>query len=148
MRFHWGHGIFVFLLIFLLSMAFVIYKSFQQDNPLVEKEYYPKGLEYQKQIDRTRNARALGEKIVITQYEGQLVITYPGFFRKPGISGELYFYRPSGETGDFRTAMAPDTSLVQLISSEKLEPGKYVVKCNWSHDRLEYYDEVVIFVNR
>lgn len=148
MRFHWGHGIFLFLVIFLLSMAFFVYKSFQQDNPLVEKEYYPKGLEYQKQIDRIRNANALGEKITIIQAEEQVVVSYPESFRRSGITGDLFFYRPSGESGDYNIAMKPDTSLVQLVPADKLKKGKYVVKCSWKSNNLEYYDEVVIFINK
>ena len=62
-KFNWGTGIFIFITLFLLVNAFVIYKSFQQRNDLVEEEYYPQGLEYQKQIDRFAKANALSAKI-------------------------------------------------------------------------------------
>ena len=148
MKFNWGHGITIFLIIFVLCIAFVTYKGFQQKNALVEEEYYPKGLEYQKQIDRTANADAMAEKIKLTEQIGSIVITYPFSFKGKKPEGTLYFYRPSDDAGDYKEAMACDNSLLQKVSSSRLMPGKYILKMNWKMDGKEYYHEEPILVSR
>ena len=146
MKFNWGHGIFVFLNIFVLSMVFVVYKSFQQDNALVEKEYYPKGLEYQKQIDRIRNAKAMDEKIVVETMPKHVLITYPHSFKGNKPDGKIFFYRPSDDKGDMEIAMNPDTALVQVITADKLLKGKNLVKLSWKQSGKEFYQEEVIHI--
>ncbi|MBK7211827.1 MAG: FixH family protein [Bacteroidales bacterium] len=146
MKFNWGHGIAIFLAIFVLSMVFVVYKSFQQDNPLVEQEYYPKGLEYQKQIQRIANANALPEKIKITDSGSKFDILYPETFMGKKVSGTIYFYRPSDDSGDINEIMKCDSSLSQTIEKARLMEGKYIVKLNWKMEGKEYYQEEVLRV--
>jgi len=144
MRFNWGHGIFLFLAFFVLSMAFVIYKSFQQEVLLVEKEYYPKGLEYQKQIDRVRNTGALADKIKVSLTADSVVITYPESFRNERVKGELYFYRPSDTRGDLREEIAYKPDLVQKVVASRLMTGKYILKISWTMAQREYYQEEIL----
>jgi hypothetical protein len=141
MKFNWGHGIFIFLTIFLLSMAFVVYKGFQQKNALVEEEYYPKGLEYQKQIDRIAHADSMAEKIRLVEQGENIVITYPASFMGKKIQGTLYFYRPSDDAGDYKEEMVCDGSLEQKVPSARLMAGKYIIKMNWEINGIEYYHE-------
>jgi hypothetical protein len=147
MKFNWGHGIFIFLTIFVLSMLFVVYKGFQQDNALVEKEYYPKGLAYQQQIDRISNANALGGKIKVDAINNRVSVTYPDIFKGKNPEGTLYFYRPSDDKGDFTEKMDCDSCLSQIFVNDILQEGKYIVKMNWKMEGKEYYEEQVLFVN-
>jgi hypothetical protein len=147
MKLNWGHGIFIFLTIFLLSMAFVVYKGFQEKNALVEEEYYPKGQAYQKQIDRIANADALTEKIRLAEQDGNVIVSYPSSFAGKKIEGTLYFYRPSDDAGDFKEAMIFDSTLVQKVPLAHLMAGKYIVKMNWLMDGKEFYHEETLLVN-
>jgi hypothetical protein len=146
MKFNWGHGIFLFLVIFLLSVAFVVYKGFQEKNALVEEEYYPKGLEYQKQIDRIARADSLPEKIKMVRQGTNIEFTYPASFFGTKVEGSIYFYRPSDDAGDYREKMLCDSSLTQKVPVGKLMPGKYIVKLNWTASGKEYYHEEVLLV--
>jgi len=146
MKFNWGHGIFIFLSIFLLTMAFVVYKSFQEKNALVESEYYPKGLVYEKQIERIANADAMTEKISLTEQNGNVIIKYPALFKGAGLSGSLYFYRPSDDRGDLTEPIKCDSTLLQKVPAGKLMKGKYIVKMNWILNGKEYYHEEVLFI--
>jgi hypothetical protein len=148
MKFNWGHGIFIFLTIFLLSMAFVVYKGFQEKNALVEEEYYPKGLAFQQQIDRRTNADAMSEKIKLEEMDGNVVVTYPALFAGKKLDGTLYFYRPSDDAGDFKESMISDSLLQQKIPLKKLMQGKYIVKLSWKMDGKEYYHEEALLINR
>jgi len=141
MKFNWGHGIFIFLVVFLLSMAFVVYKGFQQKNALVEEEYYPKGLEYQKQINRIANADSMAEKINLVQKDGNIIVSYPISFLGKKLEGTLFFYRPSDDAGDYKETMVCDNSLQQRVPTARLLAGKYIVKLNWKMDGVEFYYE-------
>ncbi len=147
MKFNWGHGIFIFLTIFLLTMAFVVYKSFQEKNALVESEYYPKGLVYEKQIKRIANADAMPEKISLSELNGSVVIKFPSIFKEARISGSLYFYRPSDDTGDHTEPIKCDSTLLQKVPAGKLMSGKYIVKMNWTMNGKEYYHEEALFMH-
>jgi len=147
-KFDWGTGITIFIALFLLANAFVIYKSFQQKNDLVAKEYYPEGLEYQKQIDRFAKTNALSGKIVISEDKLGLVITYPYDLKGKDVKGEVVFFRPSDENADFHDSIRFDTAMIQRIPVEKFIKGKYVAKFFWKMDGNEYANESSFRVNK
>jgi len=145
-KFNWGTGITIFIAVFLLINAFVIYKSFQERNDLVTEEYYPQGLEYQKQIDRFAKANALSSQITIREDQNGLVITYPNDLKKKDIKGEVVFFRPSDENADFHDSIRFDTSMIQRIPIQKFIKGKYVAKFFWKMDGKEYANEKIFKV--
>ena len=143
-KFNWGTGIFIFIALFLLVNAFVIFKSFQQRNDLVTEEYYPQGLEYQKQIDRFANANALTGKIQITQEPGAVVIIYPSELKGKTVKGQVNFFRPSDENADFKDSISFDTAMIQKIPVQKMMKGKYIAKFFWVMDGKEYAYESTV----
>jgi regulatory protein YycI of two-component signal transduction system YycFG len=147
-KFNWGTGIFIFITLFLLVNVFVIYKSFQQRNDLVEQEYYPQGLEYQKQIDRFAKANALSAKIEIREKAGELLIKYPNDLKAKSIKGQVIFFRPSDENADFSDSIRFDSAMVQRIPIQKMIKGKYIAKFFWIMDGKEYANESTFRVNK
>jgi nitrogen fixation protein FixH len=146
-RFNWGTGIFIFIALFLLVNAFVIYKSFQQRNDLVTEEYYPRGLEYQKQIDRFANTNALNGKIEINEVGDELIISYPVDLRGKNLKGKVIFFRPSDEEADFNDSIRIDTAMIQRIAVNKMMKGKYIAKFFWIMDGKEYAHESIVRLN-
>ena len=146
-KWNWGTGIFVFISLFLLANAFVIYLSLQQRNDLVAEEYYPQGLEYQKQIDRFANANALKSTILISSGSNELIISYPGELKGKDIKGQVIFFRPSDERADFRDSIRFDTAMIQRIPVHKKMKGKYIAKFFWVMDGREYAHESTVRLN-
>lgn len=147
-KFDWGTGIFLFIALFLLANAFVIFKSFQQRNDLVVEEYYPQGLEYQKQIDRFTKANALSGKITIAENTQGLVISYPSDLKGKAVKGEVLFFRPSDENADFHDSIRFDSTLKQLVPADKFMTGKYIAKFFWIVDGEEYAHECNFRINK
>ena len=147
-KFNWGTGIFIFIALFLLANAVVIYFSFQQKNDLVAEEYYPQGLEYQKQIDRFAKANALSSQIIISENQQELLITYPKDMKGKDVKGEVVFFRPSDQNADFYDSIKFDTSMLQRIPVEKFIKGKYIAKFFWKMDGKEYANENTFRVNK
>ncbi len=146
-KFNWGTGIFIFIVLFLLVNAFVIYKSFQQRNDLVTEEYYPRGLEYQKQIDRFANTNALSGKIEIKEAGNELVIVYPTELKGKDVKGKVIFFRPSDERADFNDSIHFDTAMIQRIVVSNMMKGKYIAKFFWIMDGKEYAHENIVRLN-
>jgi len=147
-KFNWGTGIAVVIALFLLANAFVIYKSLQQKYDLVAEEYYPQGLEYQKQIDRFAKANALSGEIMISQEPQALVIAYPMDLKGRVVKGQVVIFRPSDENADFTDSIQFDTAMVQRIPINKFINGKYVAKFFWKMDNMEYAHENAFRVNK
>lgn len=143
-KFDWGTGIFIFIALFLLANAFVIYKSFQQRNDLVTEEYYPQGLEYQKQIDRFANANALTGKIQITEQAGGILITYPPELKGKDVKGQVVFFRPSDAQADFHDSIVFDTAMIQKIQMQDMMKGKYIAKFFWIMEGKEFAHESTV----
>jgi nitrogen fixation protein FixH len=146
-KFNWGTGIFIFIGLFLLVNVFVIYKSFEQKYDLVEEEYYPQGLEYQKQINRFANANSLSGKIEIEEIADGLLISYPHDLKGKKIKGQVVFFRPSDENADFSDSINFDTAMQQHIALQKKIRGKYIAKFFWTMDGKEYAHEKTIRLN-
>lgn len=146
-KFNWGTGIFLFISLFLLVNAFVIYKSLQQKYDLVSEEYYPQGLEFQKQIDRFANANALTGKIRISEESNSIIISYPGELKGKNVKGQVIFFRPSDENADFSDSIRFDTTMIQRISINKMMKGKYIAKFFWIMDGKEFANETTIRFN-
>jgi hypothetical protein len=140
-KFNWGTGIFIFIALFLLANVFVIYKSLQQKYDLVDQEYYPQGLEYQKQIDRFANANSLTGRITISETTDELLIAYPNEFKGKEIRGKVIFFRPSDENADFSDSIKFDSTLIQRIPIKKKLSGKYIAKFFWEMDGKEFAHE-------
>lgn len=147
MKFHWGHGIAIFIGIFLLATGFFVYKSFQQDYPLVEGEYYPKGLEFDKQRARIDNADKLSEKFKVEQTADAVKVIRPQVVMTGFKSGNYLFYRASGVNGDLRDTLIADTATIYTVSKSKLLKGKYTLKINWKASGKEFYQEETLFIN-
>jgi hypothetical protein len=146
-KFSWGTGIFIFIVLFLLANAVVIFLSFQERNDLVTEEYYPQGLEYQKQIDRFANSKALLSKIEISEDKDVLVITYPEALKGKGVKGRVVFFRPSDERADYSDSIMFDSAMVQRIPLQKMIKGKYIAKFFWTMEEKEYAYETRVRIN-
>jgi hypothetical protein len=146
-KFNWGTGIFIFIALFLLANAVVIYFSLQQKYDLVTEEYYPQGLEYQKQIDRFANANNLSGRLVVTEEGSDMVIQYPVELKGRDVVGQIVFFRPSDEKADFKDSIRFDTAMIQRIPIQKMMKGKYIAKFFWTMDNKEYASEKTVRIN-
>lgn len=148
-KFNWGTGIFIFIIIFVVSMLTMVYFSFQQDNELVDESYYPRGMEYQQQIDRRERAQQLSYPFNAEQINNELIVAYPSEFKEMAFEkGEIYFYRPSAQKFDVKEEMKPGPDLKQTFPLSRFQTGKYIVKYSWIMGGKEYYDEKSITISK
>ncbi len=57
MKFHWGTGILIFLILFLLAAGFFIAFAMRQERDLVHEDYYERGVDHSDHRWKCRNAQ-------------------------------------------------------------------------------------------
>lgn len=146
MKWNWGTGIFIVIVLFLgACAAFIIYSQGQKWS-MVEEDYYPKELRHEEKLVKMRNANSLVNPLTITMEQSNVVIRFPGEFKGKELKGKIDFYRPSDESLDLVIPIVPDTALIQLIPLRQLSRGRYVVKVEWSSDGKDFFKEQDIFI--
>ena len=137
MKFTWGTGIFLFLILFLAgAAAFIIFASRQQVN-LVHKDYYEKGVDYSEQMRINARSKEFVRSIkVYTTFETLLIEVENSLASKID-SGILYLYRPSDSKKDIRVFVGPGMEKIEL-NKEDLISGRYILKFLWFSEGEKY----------
>ncbi|MEI8006932.1 MAG: FixH family protein [Bacteroidota bacterium] len=146
MKFNWGTGIFIFIILFMSACAAFLIFANRQDNSLVESDYYARGLKYEDVIQKMRNTAALKEAPGFQFEKGWLDIRYPSDMKGKVVKGSVFLYRPSDRKLDFVVPLAFDTALLQHIPSASLHKGKYIIKLDWTMNDKSFYFEKEIYV--
>lgn len=144
MKFNWGTGILIVIILFLIAViSFVIFTSTQKVNLVVE-DYYPKELNYDSQIEKNTNTEALEEKISIHTVDSLIILIFPPLVEEKIVEGSILLYRPSDFEADILYEIQLDSNRRQILPATSLLPGKYIIKIDWSCDSINYYQEKVI----
>ena len=140
MKFNWGTGIVVAIIGFIgFIMYFVITMSTDKgySHDLVTEKYYQKELKYQEQIDATKNASNLKEKIKLVNTKEGLQIHFPSIFKTEKINGKVFLYRPSNKQLDFEMPISISNTYL-LVPEKRLLDGRWNITVSWNHKNKDY----------
>ena len=140
---NWGYKIAIGFTLFCLATIGVAVYFMMQKVDVVTENYYEKELKYQEQIDKVTRTRALKNPMEINNAGNELIIKYPNVPDKSQNKDFISLYRPSDNTKDVKIPVLPDTSLIQVVSIEKLMKGYWKIQVNWTSGGSEYYYESV-----
>ncbi len=143
-KWNWGTGITLFIIIYMLSILFRVYLTTKHPVSLVEKDYYPKGLQYEERIHETINAIPLRTQFVIKQLTKEVVFYFPKM--NPDTSN-LHVFRPSDEKLDISCEVNTDSSNTMRFPVSKFHKGKYIIKLYWVENKKGYYIEKNFYFN-
>ena len=137
MKFNWGTGILIFLILFLLGAAAFMVFAFKQDVNLVYKDYYRKGVDYTEQMDMDARSKDyynalqthLENEFLVLDLEESLVLTID--------SGSVVLYRPSDSKLDLKFPLILWDNRVK-IPKDNLISGRYILKLFWYSEGLKY----------
>jgi nitrogen fixation protein FixH len=141
MKLNWGFGILVTILVFAGMMSYLVIQCLHTRYDLVASDYYKQELEYQKIIDGSARAQALGSAPEIGIQNRSVYIQMPSSVQAKGLQGSVSFYCPTDEQKDRSFALAVNEAGRQTISLDSLQPGPYAVKLSWSSGQQFYYTE-------
>jgi hypothetical protein len=145
-RINWGTGILIGITIFVVLSVTMTVIFMTQDVSLVSDHYYEKSLTYQDEIDKQSRTKSLDEQVQINFDGNAISILFPNEYSIKNKSGEIYFYRPSNSSLDFRLPLQVSADGSQIISVKKLEKGLWRLKLNWEMDGNLYYNESAIVI--
>ena len=138
MRFTWGTGLLLFILIFIsLCVAFMIF-AFNQNINLVQKEYYEKGVDFDKEKAVTERSMMYKDIINIKTESDAILISLPDSFINKVSEAEIFFYRPSDENLDQKLKLNSDTT---ILKKENFVSGRYIAKISWIMKDEKYFLE-------
>ena len=140
MKFNWGTGIvlaFVAFISFIMYFVVVANSDPRADHDLVTEEYYRKELEYQQDLDASRNLELFGGQVEVLRISGGLGIRFPEGMDLQGIDGKVSLYRPSNKQLDFEFPIQNSDTL-QLIPASRLLDGRWDIRVNWTYKGKPY----------
>ncbi|GEM_PF-6631731 len=136
-----------FFLLFLLSIAVRIFLSAQQEVQLVSKSYYPKGVDYQRHIEKLKRTSGLREKIILSQNKDSVILQFPDTLLQKKILGNIEFFRPSNSNFDKHFALLLEKNGMQKFAKSNFSTGKYLIKIEFNADSLEYFQEFDLLIH-
>ena len=142
----WGTGIVIGIIVFVVISVSMTVIFMTQDVDLVADKYYENSLHYQVEIDKQSRTKLLDEQVKIN-FNGEVInILFPSAYLDKNISGEIYFYRPSNPSLDFKLMLQMSKEGNQIIPIERLEKGFWRLKLDWTMDGNGYYNERAITI--
>lgn len=145
MKFHWGHGILIALILIVITFSTALVLSFsdEKDHQLVTEDYYAKELAFQNQIDRSNNAKRAGYTLEVNQEESGLTISIEGL-NTTITEGTAALMRPSDESLDVTMKLSPRGNCV--FEESRLKRGKYSLAVSWEQGDTPYLLEKQVFI--
>ena len=137
MKFNWGTGILIFLILFLLACAGFIFFAFQQDVNLVHKDYYEKGVDYSEQMKVDARSTLFRDAFTISSQDNLLIVNINEYLSSKIDSGTVLLYRPSDSKRDIYLPVESRATKV-VCSKEDLIHGRYILKFFWFSEGLKY----------
>lgn len=141
MKINWAKGIVIaivcfvgFIMYFVVSMS--TDKKFSHD--LVTEKYYEKELNYQQVINATKNAKSLGEDIIVKKVAEGLEIQIPKEFEKKKVDGKVFLYRPSNKQLDFEIPISITNNYL-LVPDKRLLGGRWNISISLKYNNKSYY---------
>lgn len=144
---NWGTGILIVIIIFLIVTISTTVFLMNQKVDLVSNDYYNKGIEHQKQIDRINRTNLMNDKVSIVLEKDFIRFSFPDKFYQSNYSGSVKLYRPSDSNKDFTVELKVDSSGQQLISTSNLLKGYWKAEVEWVQDSVDYYKESAFIIN-
>jgi len=137
MKFNWGTGILIFLILFLVVCAIFIVFAMRQDVNLVHKDYYEKGVDHTEQMNVDSRSKQFENDVNIGLQNDYLIISVTESLVANIDSGKVLLYRPSNSKNDIIFPMTFSENNL-IIPKDNLISGRYIVKLFWYSEGIKY----------
>jgi hypothetical protein len=145
MKFNWGHGILIFIMLFLsLCAAFIIF-ALNQKHDLVTDDYYEQGAHYSNQIDINNRSDVYKDSVVVNVSEKTVDLLFAKSLVASVDSVSVFFFRPSDKQNDLK--VLKKAADVVSIDRTKLLPGRYILKLSWKLNNNVFMVDKDLFLN-
>ena len=137
MKFNWGTGIFIFLILFVVgAVGFVIF-TLQFDVNLVHKDYYEKGVDYSEQMRMDTRSATFKDAIQVISDDKFLVMAIEESLSSKIDSGNVLLFRPSDSKRDINIPVEKNSSNISFSKNDLIH-GRYILKFSWYSEGIKY----------
>ena len=145
MKFHWGTGILIFLILFLLACGIFITFAMRQEVSLMHEDYYEKGVDHSQQMLVEARSAQFKNDIGTSLLNGDLLINIRSPLVSEMDSAHYHLYRPSDSKYDIKRSFDAGASPL-IIPGEELISGRYILKLYWTWEGLGYELDQTVFI--
>lgn len=146
MKFNWPNTLILFFVIFVTTLAYLLYKSKQYDHSLVADNYYDYDITYQEMFDKKSRSRSISPVPYVHKLDtsGWVISISPQSL--PNAHGEILFYNPASKSKDFKLKCTEGDTILK-VPQDKITPGRWKIQYNIDSKGSSYYFEEEIFVD-
>jgi len=141
-KLNWGTGILMVIIVFVGIMISIIIFSMNQQVNLVSPDYYPKGIDFDKQIEKSKNLAMLQEKVRCLKSTDSLIVVFPKEFDFREIAGTIHFYYMTDFEKDTEQKIVLTNENKLFFSLNEFLRGRYLIKLDWTDGKKGYYQEI------
>ena len=145
MKFNWGTGILIFLILFLLAAGLFIGFAMRQEVSLVHEDYYEKGVDHSQQMLVEARSAQYQNDIGTEFLNGALQVVIKSSLASEMDSALFHLYRPSDSKYDIQSSFEASGNPL-IIPGDELISGRYILKVYWVLDGLKYEVDQAVFV--
>ncbi len=147
-KFTWGTGIFITIIIFVsFFISFIIF-SFTKGVNLVTKDYFPDEIAYDIKIEKIKNSNTLKSKIQFAVNNKILKIVFPEEINSPKkVNGTVLLYFIKSYKKDKIFNINLNNKREQYFDLSKFPQGRYTVKIDWNYQNKDFYQEKTVELN-
>ncbi len=141
MKFNWGTGIFLFLVVFLVACAVFIFFAMNQQVNLVHKDYYEKGVDYSAQMKVNARSKQYAHSFNTKSTEQFFIVDIDESLIAKMDSGTIQMFRPSDKTKDISSSFKTSNRTVSTqfqFDKRALLRGRYILKLTWFMEGVKY----------
>lgn len=148
-KLNWGHGLTIFILLFIITMVGMVVYSFQQTNEMIDDNYYQKEIEYQTLIDARQKLNSIlkDEKLILDSVN-TIFFKFPKTTFESGIKGTIEMIKIDNEKLDLNIPIIVNTEGIQTLSKDKLNKGTYRTRISWTNHSDSFYYDHSFFINK
>ena len=137
MKINWGKALIIFFILFFVWVFSFVFFALRQNNDLVSDDYYQKGAKYSDQILINQRSVAYQDSLQIITDSNQIQLTLCKSLASENDSAQIYFFRSSDKTKDFRIGFKKADSPLK-ITKASLSHGRYQVFITWNNHGEKY----------
>ena len=145
MKFHWGTGITIFIILFLAAAAVFITFAMRQEVSLVHEDYYERGVEHSSQMEVENRSEAFESSVLAEVEKDHLLIQVEREPAQTMDSARFKLYRPSDARLDLESDFQPGPNPL-AIPVKDLASGRYILIFNWYTGGLAYEIQKTVII--
>lgn len=138
---NWGYKIALVIAIFLAGMFFMVYTSYQQSVPMIDKDYYEKEIAYQEIINASKKYNALSDDSLIILSGDSMFWNFHENTTGNGAKGKIEFIKTDNESHDKTLSFTCNDNRAYVLPKSIVSSGTYKVRTRWMYNQNEYYRE-------